>query len=102
MSSPLYRVVLTEDVKAVIRQLVGRARALGVSVRLSEALRTIERELEQRPAEWGDPHRHYPDARLTTYLRVHDELAVAYAVHGVKPVLWVTDIVPVLKHPLRS
>jgi len=89
-------------VKDEIRALVPRACALGVEERFSAALRFIERELEVRPDGWGDPHRYYPDAKLTTYLRVHDELAVTYAVHDDRPVLRVTDILPVLGHPLRS
>jgi hypothetical protein len=39
---------------------------------------------------------------MTRFVRVDDELAIEYAVHDTEPLVWVTDVTPVLSHPLRK
>jgi hypothetical protein len=58
--------------------------------------------LESDPVGWGDPLRHYTDAKSVAYRRVYDNLLVEYAVHDELPVVWLIDVVAVLGHPLRE
>lgn len=97
-----FRVRFTPTGRNQMRSLLVRAAAAGLWDRVAGALRQIENELSTRPREWGDPVSNYPAAALTTYRRLHDDLAVSYAVHDTEPVLWITRAVAVLDHPLRE
>ena len=97
-----YTVRLTGRADSEVPDLLRRAKEAGIGVRVSTALLEIEAALVANPIAWGDPRQRVHGARLTTYHRLFDELAVQYAVHDVVPLVWITSIVPVLKHPLRD
>lgn len=78
------------------------ATTLGIQDRVGTALRAIEQQLSTDPRGWGDPVRRLPAAHLTVYRRVFDELAVLYAVHDREPYVWLTQVEPVLRHPLSG
>jgi hypothetical protein len=97
-----FRVTYTGKVQDFLRILLRESALAGVGSRVARALLEIEGRLELDARNWGDPTRHFRQAQLTRYRRVHDELAVEYAVHDSEPLVWVTDVAPVLSHPLRK
>ena len=96
-----FRVTFSEIVLDDLKRLLAEAATAGVQNRMARALLEIEGRLELHPRTWGDPVRRLQFANMTRYHRVHDELAIEYAVHDSEPLVWITDITPVLAHPLR-
>ena len=95
-----FTVRLTEPARAAVALLIRRARRYGLAARLSAALMWIEQTLIDRPLAWGEPRRHYDGLRVTALHQIHDELHVVYTVHDAEPLVWITQIAPVLDHPL--
>jgi hypothetical protein len=97
-----FRVTYSGTVLDALKLLLSDAAAAGVLRRVSRALIEIEGRLELHPRTWGDPIRRVANANMTRFVRVHEELAIEYAVHDTEPLVWVTDVTPVLSHPLRK
>jgi hypothetical protein len=95
-----FAVRLTEPARAALVQLIRRAQRYGLADRLSAALKWVEQTLIDRPLEWGEPRRHYDGLHLTAFHQIHDQLHVVYTVHDSEPWVWITQIAPVLEHPL--
>ncbi len=95
-----FTVRLTEPARAALAILIQRAQGFGLGDRLSAALMWIEQTLIERPLAWGEPRRHYDGLRVTAFHQIHDQLHVVYTVHDSEPLVWITQLAPVLDHPL--
>ena len=84
------------------RLLRGRARVAGRSSEWAATLGRIVRRLAADPRGTGDPLRPFNGLRLVLYQAVIDRVRVQYAVHDIRPVVFIRDITPVLDHPLRE
>lgn len=68
------------------------AKRLGLSNWFVAALRHIDRQLHERPTEWGDPLFTLKAARLQVFQANHEHFLVSYGVHLVQPLVFVRSI----------
>lgn len=85
-----------------IDELLRLARARGVHGRVSKALLEIEGHLELHPESWGEVLHKVPQFQTTMYFKVHDEVAVKYAVHDIESDVFVMQIAVLPGHPLAD
>jgi len=99
--TPEYRLNYNAWVREEIKRLYRLAVMVGVRDRLVQSLQRIESALQSEPETWGDPVDRLRAMRMTRYRRIYDQFLVRYGVHQDVPEVWVTQIAPVLKNPLR-
>lgn len=77
-----------------------RAAAAGLAAEWAATVARIEARLRADPRGAGDPSEDFTVLRLVLYTAVIDRVRVQYAVHDIRPVVFVRDVKPVLDHPL--
>ena len=99
---PPYKLTLSDLTRETIRRLIHRSFVLGVRNHFVKSLADIESALQNQPLAWGDPYDTRPALRHVRYRRIYDQLLVRYAVHQDQPVVWLTNLAPILRHPLSA
>jgi hypothetical protein len=84
-----YSVHLAGITKAEIKNLHVQARADGRSKRFLRALRRIIEQLQSQPLVFGEPLYRLPALKLLICQAVVDIVAVYYAVHDERPIVFV-------------
>jgi hypothetical protein len=95
-----YKVVVVWAAKNALVDLLNRADAVGAGPRARECLLHIERELQERPLEWGEPAFHVRSMALISCVGFRDRIRVDYSVHERNPVVYIRLFEPQLGHPL--
>jgi hypothetical protein len=85
-----------------IRGLLQQSRVGGVHGRVSKSLGEIEGHLELHPESWGEVLHAIPQFQTTVYIKVHDGIAVKYAVHDIQSKVFVMQMIVLPGHPLAA
>jgi hypothetical protein len=91
-SGRLYRVVYSESIQRSLVRTHRRALARGRGDEVIAAAKAIDTHLRTDPWAFGEPRYHLLELRLAVRIGVHAPLAVWYAVHLDKPVVFVKTI----------
>lgn len=90
--SPRFNVSLPGTVLDQLARWTEFALSLGLSQRLSDAIREMRDMLRTDPRGWGDPVRDLRGMDATFYRHYGPVLVVTYAVHNVRPVVFVQQV----------
>jgi len=84
-----YRVSMSQQTKAVLKQLHGQAAQTGTGHEFLAALRQILEHLRSAPLTFGEPHYRLPALQLLVRQGVVSPLVVDYAVHEDRPLVFI-------------
>jgi hypothetical protein len=90
--NPRYQVHCSSELLRSIKRLKAKADRLGIGVEVLSALRTINRQLEQTPLEFGEPTYRLKSLKLKVLIGIVEPLLVRYAVHQDLPIVFVMQI----------
>jgi hypothetical protein len=92
--SPPCRVVYSEKVRAHVKAFVKRFIDEGSGEVAIAALKTIDRRLQDDPAQFGDIWYSLPAGTQTVMHRLLPPWSVVYGVHNEKDIVFVRSILP--------
>jgi hypothetical protein len=87
-----YRLVYSETARAQLRELIAKARDLGLSLELLVAMRMVEQRLQLDPLVFGEPRNDLPAAGLQARAGGHDLLYAEYLVALAHPLVFIRSL----------
>ncbi len=99
-----FRVELIGQASSHLERLTARAEQLDLRGLLIEVLREMMENLETRPREWGDPYINYRNLNAVGYGCTLNtaRLRIAYAVHNMEPLVWLSRVTPLTDSPFKE
>ena len=87
--SIIYRIVTSDQTKALVKLLHKEAMGLGNGQQFLDALLTISNRLQRDPLEFGEPLYHLPALQLQVFHAVWQRLSVDYDVHAERRLVFI-------------
>lgn len=97
-----YEVSYLAPVHAALKEWKELAVRLGLRAIFAAALKEMEDRLHHDPREWGDPLRDLRGMDATYFRHYGPVLVVTYAVHNVRPVVFVQQVWLTPGSPLQN
>jgi hypothetical protein len=102
VSDPIaFDISFVADAEFQLTVLQRRATIFGVSGRFAAALKVILHWLKTAAGDWGEPQYTLKGMNAVVRVAMHDGIRVNYAVHEVRPVVFIRLIRAALGHPLH-
>jgi hypothetical protein len=90
----LFQLVTCGSVRQALKELLVRAADLGLDEVVIQAVKQIQRQLTQDPFGFGEPLYRLPNLKMEVRLAIVPPLAVQYAVHQEKPLVYLKTVAP--------
>jgi hypothetical protein len=88
-----YRVIYPENVRQQVRAMRSSIQDTAARRRFDAAVQTIHQRLRNDPLVFGEPVKHLDHAQLAHRVGGVSPLLVRYAVHDLRPLVFVVEIV---------
>ena len=88
----IYKVVVSQRLRTAVREVHAQAAARGRGYEFLDAIRTITKRLQSDPREFGEPLYRLPALGLMVYHVFVSRVAVHFAVHDEKPLVWIRSV----------